>query len=101
MRVLSFLLPAVVSATLLQERQLGGRGGKQGIAGMRGGSQTKVAGIDNMEPRIRAGATRHVVKFGPYTLRAAVSTILYSPISQRLSVLVSVLTLSSTEIWWS
>jgi hypothetical protein len=71
------LLPAVASAAMLQGRQLGGNGGKEGMAGMLGsiGGQTKVAGIDSMEPQIRKGATRRVVKFGPYTLRASVSTL--------------------------
>jgi hypothetical protein len=79
MRLSSLLLPlAVASATRLQERQLGGKGGK-GMTGMLGGgSPAKFAGINNQEPQIRKGATRHVVKFGPYTLRAAVSAMLYS-----------------------
>jgi hypothetical protein len=76
MRLSTFLLPlAVASAARLQERQLGGKGSK-GITGMLGGgSQAKFAGIDKQEPRIRKTATRHVVKFGPYTLRGAVSAI--------------------------
>lgn len=55
----TLLLPVVASAAVIEERQLGGG--------------SALAGIDELQPKVRANARRTITKMGPYTIPASTS----------------------------
>jgi hypothetical protein len=80
MKFISLLLPALVSAAVLEVRQLGGtRSGKSsggkglGKSSAPGGSQgkfgtAKVAGTKKLTPVVNPQAKREITRFGPLTV---------------------------------
>jgi len=61
MRFQSFLLPALVSAAVLENRQLG--------------TTLKVVKIDKLEPEVNDNAVAQITKFGPITVKAKMARL--------------------------